>query len=155
MLKQLVEKKHCGFAAKADNWEEAIKMSCKVLEEDGTVDTCYAQELIRQVQENGPYIVICPNVALPHTKQGAKGVHKTAISFLCLEEPVSFDESDPDKSVQLFFTLASCNETEHSQNMEQLSDLLMDEDLLMELAKATCEEDLLRLQEKLEGGGCL
>lgn len=115
MFKQLVEKKHCRFAPKAENWEEAIKMSCKVLEEDGTVDSCYAEELIQQVHKNGPYIVICPNVALPHSKQGAKGVYKTGISFLCLEEPVSFDSSDPDMSVQLFFTLASCDQEEHGE----------------------------------------
>ena len=37
MLREFVEKKHYLFAEEAKDWEEAILMSCKSLEADGTV----------------------------------------------------------------------------------------------------------------------
>ena len=42
MLREFVEMKHYLFAEEAPDWQEAIRMSCKSLEADGTVDPCYA-----------------------------------------------------------------------------------------------------------------
>ena len=39
MLREFVEKKHYLFAEEAKDWEEAILMSCKSLEADGTVES--------------------------------------------------------------------------------------------------------------------
>ena len=41
MLKELVEKKHYRFVEGAKDWREAIRMSCEVLESDGTVEENY------------------------------------------------------------------------------------------------------------------
>lgn len=49
---------------------------------------------------------------------------------------------------QLFFTLASCNPEQHLDNMSRLSEMLMNEDLVEELAQAKTSEDLLKLEEK-------
>lgn len=148
MLREFVEKKHYLFAESAKDWKEAIRMSCKCLEADNTVGSNYADEIIRCVEKYGPYIVIMPNVAMPHSQEGATGVNDTAIGFMKLAEPVSFDESDPDMDAQLFFTLASCNSDVHLENMQKLSMMLMNEELVAELAKAASPEDLLKIQEK-------
>lgn len=148
MLKQFVENKHCKFAKSAKDWKEAIRMSCEVLEADGTVEENYKEDIIACVEKYGPYIVIMPNVALPHSQEGAKGVHKTAISFLKLEEPVSFEEGNEEMNAQLFFTLASCNSEQHLANMCKLSELLSNEDVMKELETAKNEEDLLHIYEK-------
>lgn len=148
MLKQFVENKHCKFAKSAKDWKEAIRMSCEVLEADGTVEENYKEDIIACVEKYGPYIVIMPNVALPHSQEGAKGVHKTAISFLKLEEPVSFEEGNEEMNAQLFFTLASCNSEQHLANMCKLSELLSNEDVMKELETAENEEDLLHIYEK-------
>ena len=85
---------------------------------------------------------------MPHSQECAKGVHKTAIAFMKLEEPVSFDPEDPEKDAQLFFTLASCNPEQHLNNMMRLSETLMNEELVAELLKANGPEDLLKIQKK-------
>lgn len=148
MLKQFVENKHCKFVNNAKDWKDAIRMSCEVLEADGTVEGNYKEDIIACVEKYGPYIVIMPNVALPHSQEGAKGVHKTAISFLKLEEPVSFEEGNEDMNAQLFFTLASCNSEQHLANMSKLSELLSNEDVMKELETAKNEEDLLQIYKK-------
>ena len=148
MLREFVDSGHYLFVDKADSWQEAIRLSCKSIEQDGTVDNSYAEEIIECVMKYGPYIVLMPEVAMPHSQEGAKGVHKTAIAFMKVKHRVSFDDSDPEKSARLFFTLASCNPDQHLENMTKLSELLMNEALVKELLKAETVKDLLELQKK-------
>ncbi|MCP1102977.1 PTS system ascorbate-specific IIA component [Aequitasia blattaphilus] len=148
MLKKFVEKNHYKFAKNASDWKEAVRMSCEVLEQDGTVEENYKEDIIRCIEEYGPYIVIMPDVAMPHSQECAKGVHKTAIAFMKLEEPVSFDPEDEEKDATLFFTLASCNPEEHLENMAGLAELLSNEDIINELKEAKTPKDLLEIQKK-------
>lgn len=148
MLREFVEQKHYKFAEEAKDWEDAVRMSCEVLEADGTVEANYKEDIIACIKKYGPYIIILPNVAMPHSQEGAQGVHKTAIAFMKLEKPVSFDPGDPEKDAQLFFTLASCDSEQHLANMGKLSAMLMDEDVVAELEKAKTPEDLLEIQKK-------
>lgn len=148
MLKEFVESNHYKFADEASDWREAIRMSCESLEADGTVEGNYKEDIIACVEKYGPYIVIMPEVAMPHSQENARGVHKTAIGFMKLEKPVSFDPEDPDKDARLFFTLASCNPDQHLGNMTRLSELLMNEDVVSALLEAKGPEDLIRIQEE-------
>lgn len=148
MLKEFVELKHYKFAKSAPDWKEAIRMSCESLEADGTIEGNYKEDIIRCVEKYGPYIVIIPNVAMPHSQEGATGVNKTAIGFMHLEEPVSFEEGNPELDAQIFFTLASCNSEQHLKNMSRLTEMLTNEELIEALADVTCPEDLLELQKK-------
>lgn len=148
MLKEFVEKKHYKFAESATDWKEAICMSCEPLEADGTIKDNYKYEIIRCVEKYGPYIVIMPMVAMPHSQEGAEGVCKTAISFMKLKNPISFEPGNSEMDAQLFFTLASCNPEQHLANMSKLSDMLMNEELIEELKKAETAEDLLKINEK-------
>lgn len=148
MLREFVEQKHYKFAAEAPDWKEAIRMSCESLEADGTIEANYKEDIISCVEKYGPYIVLMPNIAMPHSQEGAEGVHKTSIGFMKLDKPVSFDPEDPEKDAQLFFTLASCNPDQHLQNLMKLSKMLMNEDVVKALVKAKSPEDLLQIQEQ-------
>ena len=148
MLREFVESKHYKFAKEAPDWQEAVRMSCESLEADGTVEANYKEDIIACVTKHGPYIVIMPNVAMPHSQEGAKGVNKTAVAFMKLEKPVSFEEGNPEKDAQLFFTLASCNPEQHLNNMMRLSEMLMNEEVVKALEEAHTPEDLLKIQEQ-------
>jgi len=147
LLREFVEKNHYKFAEEAYDWQEAVRMSCEVLEADGTVEANYKEDIIECVKKYGPYIVIMPNVAMPHSQECARGVHKTAIGFMRLKKPVSFEKGDPDKDARIFFTLASCNPEQHLQNMTKLSELLMNEAAVEALMEAETAGDLLKIQE--------
>ena len=148
MLREFVEQKHYKFAAEAPDWNEAIRMSCESLEADGTIEANYKEDIVACVEKYGPYIVLMPNIAMPHSQEGAEGVHKTSIGFMKLDKPVSFDPEDPEKDAQLFFTLASCNPEQHMNNMVRLSELLMNEEVVAALLKAETPEDLLEIQKQ-------
>jgi len=148
MLKEFVQDKHCIFFEEAENWQDAIRKSCQPIIADGTVEAQYAEDIVRCVEKYGPYIILVPGVAMPHSSEGGELVHKTCITFMKLQKPVSFDDNDPSKSADLFFTLAACNSEEHLKNMQALSEVLMNEELLEELHQIQGEEDLMRLGDK-------
>lgn len=150
MLREFVEKKHYKFAESAPSWQEAIRMSCEPLVADGTVEKEYAEDIIECITKYGPYIVIMPNIAMPHSQEYAEGVHKTAISFMKLEKPVSFEEGNPELDAKLFFTLASCDSEQHLSNMQRLSNLMMNEEAIAALLEAKTEADLLAIAEKMD-----
>ena len=51
MLRNFVENHHVKFAERAQDWKDAIRMSCEVLEADGTVEANYKEDIIRCVEE--------------------------------------------------------------------------------------------------------
>ena len=82
MLRELVEKKHTVYAAKANDWQDAIRLACSPFVADGTVEPEYAEDVIRCIQKYGPYIVLFPGVAMPHSQEG--GPHRmTGSSHPC------------------------------------------------------------------------
>lgn len=148
MLRQFVDENHYKFADKADDWRDAIRISCESLEADGTVDPNYKEDIIACVEKHGPYIVIMPNVAMPHSQENATGVNKTAIGFTKFEEPVNFGSGEPDLDAQLFFTLASENHDKHLENMQKLVEMLLNQEVVDALVDAHSADDLIEIQVK-------
>ncbi|MDR0921853.1 MAG: PTS sugar transporter subunit IIA [Lactobacillales bacterium] len=120
---------------KPENWEEAVRLSSKNLLEKKIINQTYVEEVVEAVKKYGPYIVIVPGVAMPHSTDKSEGVFGTAISFTKFEEPIYFAEGDEEKQARLFFTLAAKNPEEHMENIAALSDLLMTEGVIEALEK--------------------
>ncbi|MDR2938799.1 MAG: PTS sugar transporter subunit IIA [Clostridiales bacterium] len=146
MLRELVEKKRTLFIDKANSWEDAIHQSCKTLLYSGVIGENYADEIIRCINEYGPYIVIMPGIAIPHSQENATG--GTGIGFMKVGQRVIFDECDPDKYANLFFTLATTDPEAHLKNMRTLSNILTNEALIEDLHKARSDDDLLLIAKK-------
>lgn len=151
LLEQMIRCKHYKFAKEAKDWREAICISCQPLEADGSVTAGYKEEIIQAVEQYGPYIVIMPNVAIPHAQEHSHHVKKTAVSFLKLEKPVCFADGQEKKYVQHFFTFASCNGNEHVENVKNLVNLLLDDAFVKALEQVACEQDFIQLQQDWEG----
>lgn len=148
LIKELVEKNRICFHQSFDNWEDAIAASCQPLLADNSIEEVYITAIIECVKKYGAYIVLAPNIAMPHSQEGAEGVNDTAISFMKVEEPVHFEEENPEKDARLFFVLASIDHDVHLQNMEKLAMLLLNDDLVEELLMAKSVEDLMAIDEK-------
>lgn len=126
---------------KITDWKEAIHESCQLLLAKQLIDQTYVDEIIRCVEEHGPYIVIVPQVAMPHSSEESDGVFGTAISFTKMQKPIQFESEEEDKTAILFFTLAAKNAEEHMENIQNLSELLMTEGLIESLASTNSIED--------------
>lgn len=150
MLKEIYENGYYSFIDKCENWEEAVKFSYKPLLDRNIVETKYVDAVIECINKYGPYIVIVPGIAMPHSTEGAEGCNGTAISFMKVENEVDFDPNDPDKKAILFFSLAAVDHEQHMQNIQSLMDTLMNEEIVEALNNAKCAEDLLQIANKYE-----
>lgn len=150
LIQEIYERKHFAFNQEAKDWQEAIRLCCVPLEADGTVDATYAEEIIACVTKHGPYIVILPGLAMPHSTENSKGAHGTAIGFMKLENAVSFEAGNPDKDARVFFTLASIDPDAHVNNMQRLYAILTNEEVLNKLQEVTTPEEFLALDALLE-----
>ena len=115
-----------------------------------TVENEYVEAVIECVNKYGPYIVIVPGIAMPHSTEGAVGCNGTAISFMKVEEEVDFDPEDPDKKAKLFFSLAAIDHDQHIQNIQSLMDTLMNEDIVEALMNAKTKGDLEEIANQYE-----
>ena len=145
MFKEMVEKKHYTFQQGFDDWKDAVRAACQPLLADGTIEDIYPEEIIKKVEELGPYIVIAPDICIPHAQEGL-GVHETAISFMKTEKPVSFSD-DGEHDARLFFVLASTDNAVHLKNLGDMAEALSDDDLVAELLQAKTPEELVALEE--------
>lgn len=148
MLTQIIEQNNYCFHKHFETWQEAIKASCEPFEKNGVVDERYAQLIIECVEKYGPYIVLTPMVAMPHSQENAEGVMKTAVSFMRVEDPVHFDENDSAKDAKIFFTIASQDHDQHIQNLMKLSEMLVNEELIKELLEVKDVHELKTLAQK-------
>ena len=146
MLKELVEKKRYSFHEGFDDWRDAVRAACQPLIDDGAIKTVYPDEIIKKVEELGPYIVIAPNLCIPHAQEGV-GVNETAMCFMKTEKPVHFDPNDPDKDARVFVVLASTDNNIHLQNLALLVETMSDEEKFAKILEAKTPEDLVKIEE--------
>ena len=145
MFNEIVEKKHFSFHEGFDDWRDAVRAACAPLLSDGTIEKEYPEIIIQKVEELGPYIVIAPNICIPHAERG-RGVNDTAMCFMKTEKPVSFDPNDPDKDARIFVVLAATDDEVHLNNLMQLSETLSDEAIVDKLLQAKTGDDLLAVE---------
>jgi len=112
------------------SWQEALKFSSRKLIEHGYIKENYVNEIIKNVEDNGPYIVIVPGVAIPHANAESDNVLGTAIAFTKFNKPIKFGK---DINAKLFFTLAAKDPKEHLKNIGDLSEMLMTDDMIDKL----------------------
>ena len=120
-----------------------FEVGAEPLVNNGIVEKAYVGAIIQNVLENGNYIILLPQVAMPHARPeyGSKGV---GLTFLRVKEPVMFPEWRT--SVKIFFTLSSDSPEGQLDLIASLGELLSDEELIYEkLFDVETEAELLDL----------
>lgn len=129
------------FLESVENWEEAIREVGKSLLEKGCIYDSYIEAMIKNVIDNGAYIVIVPGLAMPHARPEC-GVIKNGMAILKLETPVMFPDN---QSVNLLISFAAIDADEHMKLMSKLADVLMQESTVEKLLNANSEEEILNI----------
>ena len=127
----------------ANDWEDAIQKSSKILLEKGIIGPEYVDAMINVVKDNGPYIVITKHIALAHA-QSRFGVNSEGITFATLKPPVPFNVQDMDP-VKLIITLAATDPDAHVDLLGEIAEVLMDEDKVEQLFEADTNEQFLEV----------
>lgn len=124
--KKIIEKENIRLKVEAVDWREAIRKSGEILRINGYVKEGYIEDMIKAVEELGPYIVVIPHIALAHARPSEK-VLRSGISLITLKEPVEFGNKDNDP-VDIVFSLCAKSHKSHLNVLENLSRVLAEEE---------------------------
>ncbi|MBA5850244.1 PTS sugar transporter subunit IIA [Clostridium sp. cel8] len=137
MLKELL-KNNITILNEVSDWKEAIKTAAIPLKEGGFINENYINAMLENVLKNGPYIVIMPGIAIPHSRP-EDGVLKTGMSLLKLSKSVKFPEN---KDVKLLIVLAANDSDKHLKLISELTELLMEDKSVEKLFSAKSKEEV-------------
>ncbi|NGQ96140.1 BglG family transcription antiterminator [Brevibacillus sp. SYP-B805] len=143
VLDELLRDECIQLKDQVSDWKEAIRVAAEPLLENRSITEEYVQAMIRNVEENGPYVVIAPKVALPHARP-EQGVNRIGMSLLRLKKPVSFSE-ELDREAQLIIVLAAVDNETHLKALSQLSMMLSDDNNIDRLIAADEKETIQHL----------
>ena len=135
MLKDLINDQQILLQQKADDWENAIRLSAKPLLDEDYITEHYVQAMIDSVKKFGPYIVIGPSIALAHARP-EDGAKKLGVTITTLAKPINFGNPDNDP-VKIIFCLAAIDNYSHLNVMKAIVQLINDQQKVDQLAQQT------------------
>ena len=118
----------------------AIEMAGELLVASGRVTPEHVSQMVKAVEEHGPYIVIAPGIALAHARP-SPAVIETGLSVVTLAWPVVFgnEANDP---VRIVIGLAAFDHESHIEVMRELAEALSDEKFVNLMLNAVQPEDI-------------
>lgn len=123
------------LGAQAEDWRAAVRLAGKALADSGAALPGYADEMIRMIEEHGPYVVIAPGLALAHARPGPE-VLADGLAVVTLATPVSFGHPHNDP-VRVVLGLAIQSAAGHLESVADLANVFNDSTAIDDLAAAT------------------
>lgn len=111
-----------------------MRLAGEALAASGAAKPEYSNEMIRMIEEHGPYVVIAPGLALAHARPGP-AVLANGLSVVTLREPVRFGHpyNDP---VSVVLGLAARPES-HLAAVAAVANVFNDSSAIADLTAAT------------------
>src|SRR5690554_658296 len=129
--------------AEAADWRAAVRVAGGALTAMGSARAGYSDEMIRMIEEHGPYVVIAPGLALAHARPGPD-VLADGLAVVTLKEPVSFGHPHNDP-VRVVLGLAILRMETHLASVAAIANIFNDSDAVTALAEATTPGEVLRI----------
>ena len=129
--------------ATADDWRAAVRLAGAALVRSGAALPAYEDEMIRMIEEHGPYVVIAPGLALAHARPGPT-VLADGLAIVTLASPVAFGHPHNDP-VSVVLGLAVARSDQHLAAVAALANVFNDSDAIDSLAAAATVEDVQRI----------
>ena len=138
MKRVLLARTAVALQVDAKHGEDAIRQAGQLLVENGNVESSYVAAMINNIHTLGPYILIAPNVAMPHARP-EDGVKKEGISVVTLTEAIEFS---PDQPFKIIICLAAVDQNLHIDILQKISEVIADESLVETLLTTESIDDV-------------
>lgn len=147
-LHHLLPPSHITLDVVCGGWKEAVEKSGERLLERGYIEQRYIQAMVKNIEENGPYIVLAPGFALPHEGLEAGSI-KVGMHLIRLKTPVNFgsEEFDP---VEFVCCLSAVDHKIHLKAFFHLVNMLQMKDFTQKLHECRTPEDAAKVIEEYE-----
>ena len=129
--------------AEADGWRAAVRLAGRALTASGATRPGYADEMIRMIDEHGPYVVIAPGLALAHARPGPD-VLADGLAVVTLATPVSFGHPHNDP-VSVVLGLAIKSADTHIEAVAELANVFNDSSTIARLTAAASVAEVLQI----------
>lgn len=147
-LSDLLPAQAIQIGVECSDWKGEIEASAKYLLKNGAINENYIKAMIKNVMENGPYIVVAPGFALPHEALNA-GASKVGMSLIRLKTPVPFGKKEMDP-IEWVCCLSAINKETHLKAMFQLVNLFYNQSFRKQIKECKTGEEIYKIIEQFE-----
>lgn len=140
-LTDLIRRDCVQLNIQAQNWEDAVRRSAEPLVKGGYVERRYIEAMVKNIQDSGPYIVIAPGIAMPHSMP-QDGVYQSCMGFTVLKTPIEFGNPANDP-VRIVVCMGTQDGHEHMKSISQLINVLCNPIALKHILDASSEDEIL------------
>lgn len=128
------------LAARADDWRAAVEVAGDALTASGATTADYTADMVRMIEDRGPYVVVAPGLALAHARPG-RAVTRDGLAIVTLDEPVAFGHpyNDP---VRVIVALAGSTSASHLRLVAGSANIFNDSDAVERLAEASTADQV-------------
>lgn len=128
------------IGARVADWREAVRLAGRALVDSGAAREGYGDEMVRMIDEHGPYVVIAPGLALAHARPG-DDVVRDGLAVVTLAEPVPFGHPHNDP-VSVVLGLAIVTVGGHLESIADLANVFNEASVIPALAAATSVDEV-------------
>ncbi|SHK55297.1 Transcriptional antiterminator [Clostridium cavendishii DSM 21758] len=140
-LKDIVKLDSIITMENVNSFKEALIKGCEPLINRGLCNYSYTEEILYNLDDIGPYIVIAPGIALAHGK-GESSVNGIGMSILNLKYPVKSGHVTNDP-VRLIITFCTNHREKHLKALSELMELLNNTKDLKKLMTGNDKKEIL------------
>ncbi len=142
-MKKLLTRDRVRVGVNADTWQDAVRAAGRVLVDTGGAEEQYIEGMIRTTEELGPYIVIAPGLAIPHSRP-EDGALEPCMAIVSLSNPIPFGNEDNDP-VKILIAFAATDHEQHVEALGQMADILSEPANLEALKQAQTLDEILSI----------
>ncbi|HIY66774.1 MAG TPA: PTS sugar transporter subunit IIA [Candidatus Agrococcus pullicola] len=126
----------------AESWRDAVRAAGLDLVNAAAVGPAYIDEMVQLIENSGPYCVVAPHVAVPHSNAGSL-VRQSGMAVVVLDEPVTFGHpyNDP---VRVVIAIAARTAKQHITMLAALANALDRPGAVKELIAASDKDAALK-----------
>lgn len=142
-LADLLPEEAIRVGGECSDWRGSIRVSAEYLLNNGFITAGFVDKMIRNVEDNGPYIVLAPGFALAHEAYSA-GALKLGMSLTRLSTPVPYGKEEMDP-VEWVCCLSAIDKESHLKPMFQLMNFLYQPEYRENLQKCVSPHEISML----------
>lgn len=137
------DSKNTIINADAKDWQQAIEISAKLLENQGFVTENYVDGIKQGISDFGPYIVIADGLAIPHARPEA-GALTTGYGLVTLKDGVKFDGVE--QPVKVFIPFCATDSNSHIDLLQSIIQMV-ENDAIEKLSQIETIEQLEKFMQ--------
>jgi len=141
-LIDVLPKENIQLSLRAKDWREAVSKTIEVLVKSGGVEPHFTDAVIKQLEENGAYMVIAPGIALLHAKP-CDGANRVSFCLCRFDPPIEFNHPNNDP-VDIVIAFGAINPHSHEQALNEIVRLLENDEFLRQIRNARFPVEIIQ-----------